>query len=258
MCYDIKTSLESQLRRAEFLSDETAIKELKEKLAPFIAANYYHVSGYAHPNLLIYPNTSPNEPVPARWGLIPHWVKDNAQKEQFWNATLNARGETIFEKPSFRASAQHKRCVLILEGFYEHHHFKGKTYPFFIQKKNGKPMYVAGLWSEWLDKETGELVISSSIVTTRANKLLAGIHNNPKLKEPRMPVILKEDDVDKWLAPDSQTVRQADLADLIKPFTDDDLLAHTVRRLRGKEAVGNIPEASEKFSYPELEGMDFS
>lgn len=252
MCYDIQASLESQLRRAEFISDEKTIAELKEKLKPFIEAKLYHASGYAHPSTLIYPNSSPYEPIISIWGLIPFWVKDNEKKIQIWNSTLNARGESIFEKPSFRESAKNKRCLIILDGFYEHHHRNNKTYPYFIQKKSGEPMTVAGLWSEWLDKETGEVVNSFTIVTTKANPLLARIHNNPKVPESRMPVLLADDDIDTWLKPITNDQDKAEVMALIKPWQGEELTAHTVKRLRGKEASGNVPEASEEFLYPEL------
>ena len=252
MCYDIKASLESQLRRAEFISDEAMIEELREKLKPFVENQLYHVSGYAHPKTLIYTDKEPFIPAISVWGLIPHWVKDNKQRMQFWNNTLNARGETIFEKPSFRDSAKHKRCVIILDAFYEHHHFKGKTYPFLVQKKSGEPLTVAGLWSEWLDKETGEIINSFTIITTKANKLLAKIHNNPKLTEPRMPVILPETDIEQWLQPIKNEADKQFIETLLKAYPVDELEAFTVHRLRGKNALGNVPEATEKFVYEDL------
>lgn len=252
MCYDIKASLESQLRRAIFHSDEKAIQELLEKLKPFVEENLYHASGYDHPGTLIYTNETPYTPRVSLWGLIPHWVKDNEQRFKFWNSTINARGETIFEKPSFRDSAKNKRCVVFLDGFYEHHHQGGKTFPFLIQRKDREPFTVAGLWSEWLDKKTGEMVNSFTVVTTRANKLLAKIHNNPKLKEPRMPLILKEEEIDQWLKPIASEADKKSIESLIRPYPDDDFTAHTVNRLRGKAALGNVPEAAEKMVYKEL------
>ena len=136
MCYDIKTSLETQLKRAKRFNDEQAIREIEEKLLPYLDLPLYHASGYSHPSLLIYTNDSPHIPIIASWGLVPHWVKDNTQRKKIWNNTLNARGETIFEKPSFRESARSKRCLIYVDGFYEHHHFKGKTYPFLIKRKD--------------------------------------------------------------------------------------------------------------------------
>jgi len=253
MCYDIKASLESQLRRAEFISDEAMIKELREKLKPFVETQLYHASGYAHPKTLIYADKDPFVPIVSVWGLIPHWIKDNKQRMQFWNNTLNARAETIFEKPSFRDSAKHKRCIIVLDGFYEHHHFKGKTYPFLIQKKSKEPLTVAGLWSEWLDKETGEIINSFTIITTRANKLLAKIHNNPKLTEPRMPIILPKAEIEQWLQPIETEADKKIIEQLIQAYPAEELEAHTVHKLRGKNALGNVPEATVPMVYEELE-----
>ena len=252
MCYDIKASLTSQLRRAQLRSDEAAIKEVREKLRPFVDNNLYHGSGYAHPNTLIYTNKDPFLPKISIWGLIPHWVKDNKQRFQFWNNTLNARGETIFEKPSFRDSANHKRCIIVLDGFYEHHHYKGNTYPFLIQNKSKNPMTIAGLWSEWLDKETGELINSFSIVTTKANDLMSKIHNNPKLSESRMPVILAEETIEQWLLPIQHEADRKIIEELIRPYSKNDLKAFTVHKLRGKNSLGNVPEATKEHVYEEL------
>ena len=253
MCYDIKTKLESQLRRAKRFNDQDWIVELEEKLLPYKDHPYFHVSGYSHPKLLIYTNEKPYIPSVSIWGLVPHWIKNNDQKLRFWNNTLNARGETIFEKPSFRDSAKNKRCIIHIDGFYEYHHFKGRTYPFFIARKDKRPLSIAGLWSEWVDRETGEILNTFTIVTTKGNDLMAKIHNNPKLIEPRMPVILPDEMEDHWLEPINTDGQRKEIMNLIKSFPENKLKAHTVRKLRGKEAVGNVPEASTYFEYKELE-----
>jgi putative SOS response-associated peptidase YedK len=253
MCYDVKTNLESQLKRAKRFNDKNWIEDLEEKLLPNKDSVYYHVSGYTHPKLLIYTNDKPYIPTVSIWGFVPHWIKNNDQRLKFWNNTLNARGETIFEKPSFRDSAKNKRCILNIDGFYEHHHFKGKTYPFFISRKDGRPLSIAGLWCEWIDKETGEILNTFTIVTVKGNSLMAKIHNNPKLIEPRMPVILTEETEDIWLEPINNERYRKEIIKLIQPYPENKLKAHTVRRLRGKEAVGNVPEASAYFKYNGLE-----
>jgi len=253
MCYDVKTKLESQLRRAKRFNDQGWKAELEEKLLPYMEHTYYHVSGYMHPKLLIYTNDKPCIPTLSIWGLVPHWIKNNDQRLKYWNNTLNARGETIFEKPSFRESAKNKRCILYVDGFYEHHHFKGKTYPFFISGIDKMPLAIAGLWCEWVDKETGEILNTFTIVTTKGNALLSKIHNNPKLIEPRMPVILTEETEGLWLEPINSEYQRNEIMNLMQPFPENKLKAHTVRRLRGKQAVGNVPEASVYYRYNELE-----
>ncbi|MGB5555280.1 MAG: SOS response-associated peptidase family protein, partial [Flavobacteriaceae bacterium] len=129
MCYDIKAGLEAQLKRAKRDGDVHGVAEIMEKLVPLTDLPLHHASGFSHPELLIYTDRSPNFPEVATWGLVPHWVHDEAQLKKTWNNTLNARGETIFEKPSFRDSAKQHRCLVFVDGFFEHHHFKGKTYP---------------------------------------------------------------------------------------------------------------------------------
>lgn len=252
MCYDIKTSLEAQLSKAKRRGDLQAIEEIKRKLIPYTDLPIHHASGFSHPKLLIYPDRSPDYPEVATWGLVPHWVKDREHLKKFWNNTLNARGETIFEKPSFRNSARNKRCLIYADGFYEHHHYKGKTYPFFVHHRNNTPLVLAGLWSEWLDEETGELLVSFSIVTTEGNELLTKIHNNPKLQGPRMPLIIPQEIEDRWLDPVDDELDIKAIQQLIRSYPNDVLEAYTVRRLRGKEYIGNVEEISEPFEYEEL------
>ena len=253
MCYDIQAQYETQLKRALRDGDIHAIDEIRVKLERLTDHPIHHTSGFKHPKILIYTNEHPYIPLVSQWGLIPHWVKDQKQQYSIWNKTLNARGETIFEKPSFRDAAKKKRCIIYVDGFYEHHHFKGKTYPYYIYRKDGKPLALAGLWSEWTNKETGEILNTFAIVTTVANTMMQKIHNNPKASEgPRMPVILPEKLEDKWLEEVEKELVKDAMQDLIKPFPDEKLNAHTVDRLRGKEYKGNVEGIAKEVLYPEL------
>lgn len=252
MCYDIKASLNAQMKRARHYGDAKAIKEIEEKLLPLTDLPLFHSSGFAHPRLLIYTGRSRGFPEVASWGLVPHWVKDNEQRKKIWNNTLNARGETIFEKPAFREAARYNRCIIPVDGFYEHHHFQGQTYPFFIHKKDGEPLSLAGLWNEWADPGTGEILNTFTIVTTTGNPLLAKIHNNPKAEGPRMPLILPEELEEKWLSAVEDEVDMKGIEELIQPYPAGELEAHTVGRLRGKDYKGNVAEISEEVNYPEL------
>jgi putative SOS response-associated peptidase YedK len=253
MCYDIKASLEAQLKRARQYSDEIAIQEIEQKLVPLTDLPIHHATGFQHPRLFIYTDDAPFEPVIATWGLVPHWVKDRFQQKKIWNNTLNARGETIFEKPAFRTSAKYYRCIIYVDGFYEHHHFKGKTYPYFVHKKDATPIAFAGLWNKWNDPDTGQQLSTFSIVTTEANPMMAKIHNNPKLQGPRMPLILPEGMEDKWLIPIEDEIDIKAIQELIHSYPEEELEAYTVDRLRGKGYMGNIPEISQKIEYPELQ-----
>ena len=253
MCYDIKASYEAQLKRARQKGDLAAVEEILENLIPFTDLPIHHASGFSHPELLIYTNESPEFPTVATWGLVPHWVKDEEQQKKIWNNTLNARGETIFEKPSFRQAAKNNRCIIYIDGFYEHHHFNKKTYPFFIQRKNKNPITLAGLWSEWINPETNGRMNTFSIVTTEGNYLMTKIHNNPKIKGPRMPLILSDEHEDEWLNPIADEKDKKKIKDLIQSYSEEELIAHTVRKLRGKEYAGNIEAISDEVVYEDLE-----
>jgi putative SOS response-associated peptidase YedK len=252
MCYDIKASYEAQLKRAKRRGDLNAIAEIEEKLIPFTDLPLYHASGFSHPELLIYTNRSPEFPEVATWGLVPHWVRDEEQLKKTWNKTLNARGETIFDKPSFRQSAKYNRCLLYIDGFYEHHHFNKKTYPFFIQKKDNSPMALAGLYSEWTNPESGGLMNTFCIVTTKGNSMMAKIHNNPKIEGPRMPLILPEEHQDNWLKIIKDDLDVQFIKELMQSYAEEELKAHTVKKIRGKEYLGNTEENSEEYIYEEL------
>lgn len=253
MCYDIKASYEAQLSRAKRKGDLVAVEEILEKLIPFTDLPLHHVSGFTHPKLLIYTNESPEFPIVATWGLVPHWVRDDIQKKKIWNTTLNARGETIFEKPSFKQSAKNNRCIIYIDGFYEHHHFNKKTYPFFIQRKDEKPIALAGLWSEWVNPETNGKTNTFSIVTTVGNSIMAKIHNNPKIKGSRMPLILLDQHEDQWLNPIEDDLDKQKIKNVIQSYPEGELQAYTVGKLRGKEYAGNVKEISDKVVYEELE-----
>ena len=253
MCYDIKASLEAQLNRARRENDYQAIQEIIEKLAPLTDLPIYHCSGFSHPELLIYTNRSPQFPEVATWGLVPHWVHNKEQLKKLWNNTLNARGETIFDKPSFRTAAENNRCIIYLDGFYEHHHFESKTFPFFIHRKDNEPLALAGLWSEWENPETGGFLNTFTIVTTKGNTLLAKINNNPKLKEPRMPLILPKELENDWLHPINDDLDRKAIKELIQSYPADELEAYPVTRLRGKEYIGNVKEVSDRFEYEDLQ-----
>ena len=251
MCYDVKTSLEAQLKRAQRNQDLKAIEEIVEKLGPLTDLPLHHASGFSHPEVLIYTNEDPWYPIVATWGLIPHWVNTVEQQKKIWNSTLNARVETIFEKPAFRDAAHEKRCIFYVDGFYEHHHFNNNTYPFFIHSKNKKPLALAALWSTWQHPEHGGTINSFSIVTTLGNGMMAKIHNNPKLKEPRMPLMLSEEMEERWLS--SNTTIKKQIEEVLNSTNDIALKAHTVGKLRGKNYIGNRESICSEVEYAELD-----
>lgn len=254
MCYSVEAATLKKIKYAIYRGDTREAEGLQRLLEEMeILKNpLFYVSGFEHPQLLVFTNEQPFKPQAFSWGLIPAWVKSLADAKKTWNTTLNARGESIFEKASFRTSAQQKRCLIYVDAFYEHHHANKKTYPFRIALKNGDPMALAGLWEEWLDKSTGEIFKTCAIVTTEGNALMQKIHNNPKAEGPRMPVILPKEKQDDWLMDCKTEADKKQLQDLLKPLNDNLLEAHTVAKLLGKEAIGNVKEVELEVKYPDL------
>lgn len=169
--------------------------------------------------VLVIPNDDQNTADFFVWGLIPMWAKDPS----IGSRMINARGETLEEKPAFRSSLKYKRCLILADGFYEWKGAEGKKVktPFFIHMKDRKPFAFAGLWDSW-NSPDGSLVKSCTIITTEPNELTGIIHN-------RMPVILHPRDYAKWLNPSPQTPDQ--LKPLLKPFAADLMDAYPVSTL---------------------------
>ncbi len=138
------------------------------------------------------------ELVMLRWGLVPFWAKDPA----IGNRMINARAETVAEKPSFRAAYKHRRCVVLADGFYEWHRDGNVKTPYFISLESGEPFALAGLWERWRDKETDEELQSATLITTAANAFMESLHH-------RMPMILEPGAASDWLAGDMQMIETA-------------------------------------------------
>ncbi|HHW11912.1 MAG TPA: SOS response-associated peptidase [Firmicutes bacterium] len=206
----------------------------------------YYVSGFEFPKMPVITNEAPDRLQFLTWGLIPFWVKAPAQAAQIRGKTLNARAETVLEKPSFRQAVQRRRCLVPADGFYEWRLFQGKKYPYYIFLKDRTVFSFAGIWEEWADPTTGELFRTYSILTTEANPLLARIHNTKK----RMPVILPREQERAWLSAGLST---AELLSFLQPFPAAQMEAYTIGRLiTARTANRNCPEVQAPVVYPEL------
>ena len=139
-----------------------------------------------------------------RWGLIPSWAKDSKMGARM----INARAETLAEKPSFRSAFKRRRCLVLADGFYEWEKLETKKQPYYFQLQDKQPFAFAGLWEEWQSPEN-EKITSCTIITTNANELLQPIHH-------RMPVILQQADYEKWLDPQLQKTEP--LKELLHPY----------------------------------------
>jgi len=252
MCYNAAALTQASLKYAKHRGEnpeEIAALEQKLEQERQLLNSYHYVNAFEHPRLLVFTQEEPLKPQFFRWGLIPSWCKDESVADQLSNQTLNARSETIFEKPAFRSSAKNKRCLIYLDAFYEYHHLKSKTYPFHISMKDGTPMILGGLYDNWVNPTTGELIQTVTIVTTEGNEVMAKIHNNPKATGPRMPLIFSKEMQNEWLR---ENATKEEIETLIKPFSSTLLSFHPVAPLKGKLAIGNKPEAQNPVEYPEL------
>jgi len=150
------------------------------------------------------------------WGLIPSWAKDPAVGSKL----INARAETLAEKPSFRTAYKRRRCLILADGFFEWKKItdqRGKT-PHYITLKDHRPFAMAGLWEQWFSPDGSEIK-SATIITTEPNKLMAQLHN-------RMPVILQPEDYARWLEPGERDAK--DLQDLLVAYPAGEMAFYPV------------------------------
>ena len=150
-----------------------------------------------------------------RWGLVPFWAKEPSIGYKM----INAKSETLTEKPSFRKPFKEKRCLVLADGFYEWEKTDKKNkVPYRFVLKNRQPFAFAGLWDVWKTPE-GDTLLSFTIITTRANELMERIHD-------RMPVILNEKDEAKWLDPEFKDTDK--LSSLLQPYPSEQMVAYKV------------------------------
>lgn len=159
-------------------------------------------------------NTSPGELTMARWGLVPNWAKE----ENTQYSMINAKAETITQKPAYRGPIRHKRCLIVADSFYEWQKSGNRKCPYRIMLKDQGLFAFAGIWDLW-DK-TGAGLTSCSIITTQANKLIKGIHE-------RMPVILSEEEEEIWLS----DIDVNDATKLLKPYDEKRMDAYEISTL---------------------------
>jgi len=169
--------------------------------------------------IAVIPNDGKNQLDFYIWGLVPSWAKD----PQIGSRLINARGETLAEKPSFRSAYRRRRCLVVGDGFYEWKKIPGQKSkaPFFIQLKSGEPFGFAGLWEQWTAPDGSEIK-SATIITTEPNELVKSLHD-------RMPVILPRSAYDRWLFP-GELPPEA-LQDLLISYPSEKMSYHPVSTL---------------------------
>ncbi len=242
MCYNI-AYIEQKLEKYAERYERFQPSEKKESGVRLeIPANYF-ISGFSHP---VLPIVKHDGIFLFEWGLIPPWVKDLKTAHEIRTKTLNAVGETVFEKPSFKRSIASQRCLLGISGFYEWRDLNNIKYPYFIHTKNKDVFSLGCIYETWVDRSTGEIRNTFSILTTPANPLMETIHNLKK----RMPLILSREDEKKWVEP---TLTKEQISALIKPYPETELSAYTISQsVNNARNNRNMPEILERVNYPEL------
>ena len=219
MCYS--TALRKKREEVEKRINELIPNDIE---LPLEYDPYYHLNGFSNGNLYIIKMDEPKSIYPASWGLIPNWAVHNSSEFRKKSNTLNARCESIFEKASFKDSANDKRCLILADGFFEPHHENGISIPYFCYQPSndyldGDLFLFAGLYNE-LDKN----LFTATILTTEANNFFAEIHNKKK----RMPLILDKDLYEDWL---DNGMNPQSLNELMATgFTRETFNAHPVSR----------------------------
>ena len=148
-----------------------------------------------------------------KWGLVPGWADDPA----IGNRLINARAETVAEKPAFRSAFRQRRCLVLADGFYEWQKVERKKQPYLFRLRDGAPFAFAGLWEHW--ERDGRALDSCTILTTGANALVKPLHE-------RMPVILAPADFDRWLDP--KAAKGPELQALLRPYPAEAMTAYPV------------------------------
>lgn len=171
-----------------------------------------------------------------QWGLIPSWAKD----PKIGSRMINARSETLTEKPSFRSAYKRRRCLILADGYYEWQTVPGEKskQPIYIRLKSQHPFAFAGLWEEWRANYMEKALRSCTIITCSSNSYLEEFHH-------RMPVILSKDVYAQWLSAAEQSYEM--LQPLLKPYPDDNMEAYPVSRFVNRPA-NDSPECIQRVS----------
>lgn len=208
---------------------------------------YYHA--YSLPSIPVVCSDNPGALRVMTWGLIPSWIADEKEAEDIRLKTFNARCETLGSKPAFKEPFRSKRCLIPVCGFFEWQQIGGRKIPWYIKLRDESIFSLAGVWDEWQMK--GGITLNTfSVVTTRANELMAEIHNTKK----RMPVILPKTTEKLWL---KRELPSDAAVELLQPLDNEMLEAYTISPLiTNSKADRNRPEIIMPYNYP-VQGLLF-
>ena len=218
MCfnYSLNTSIKS-------LEARFGAQSVKEQFGAV-----YHASAFTYPKMPVITNESTDKINYFNWGLVPSWVKNDSKADDIKKFTLNARSETVFEKPSFKNSIFSRRCLIPATGFFEWQHIRKEKIPWYIFLPEQSIFSFAGIWDSYMNDNEEEFQ-SFSILTCEANSFMANIHNTKK----RMPVILTPQEESVWL---NEGLTKNEINDLTnKKYIDLD--AYTIKKSLGNPKI---------------------
>lgn len=242
MCYNVAYTEKQVQKLTERYQGALPLSWNVKNIQPDLP-EYYFVSGFAHPLL---PVVKQDGIFLFEWGLIPSWAKDSLAADNIRSKTLNAVGETIFEKPSFRTAIRRQRCLLPVNGFFEWREFGKKKYPYYIHATNNELFSLGCIYDTWVDRSTGEVKTTFSILTTPANPLMEKIHNIKK----RMPLIISPENEARWINP---SLSVEEIKKMILPFDEKEMSAFTISRVANSaHSDRNFPDILLPITYPEL------
>lgn len=208
MCFTVKISQKIQNLAKKYGVHTEGVEEA-------IAEVERQLNAFDHPQMAVVRQGLLS---PMRWGLVPHWIADHAHAVEIRNKTLNARSESVFEKPSFRDPIRHHRCIVPVSAFYEWQHVGKDRIKYRIEPVQDDVLSLAGIWDAWVSPQQGIEVRTFSILTCAANPMMAEIHNTQQ----RMPVILDPSRIGAWLALDAS---ETHVREMMQPCPDEWLRA---------------------------------
>jgi len=200
-------------RKSDILEIVQEILDEQNKITAFTNPECYMISGSE--NLQT-----------AKWGLIPHWTKTEQEAAKIRKVTLNARSETVFRLPSFLTPIKTKRCLIPSTGYFEFHHEGKEAIPFYLFLKDEEIFSLGGVYDEWQNPVTKEIVTAFSIITVPANELCSKIHNGGK-NPFRMPLIIPQENEEKWL---DMYLSLPGINDFFQPVNSDLMYAYPVSK----------------------------
>ncbi|KPM31896.1 Hypothetical protein I595_1544 [Croceitalea dokdonensis DOKDO 023] len=248
MCYSTR-----QTRTREAIQQKLRLTSAFKDGGANLELIHYHANGWEHPLLWIVAQEYPKHLLPAMWGLMPAREKQANYKEYFKNPKtfggLNAKSEKLFDHFIYRYSWQQQRCVIPIDGFFEPHNtkvkVKGKDFkvPFYFYRKDGEPLYLAGIYTQTADERW-----TFAVLTKAATPKFAAVHNDKK----RRPILIAENDIDAWLHDGNTASDVQDIMD--NDLWEGELGIHPVTKdLYSRSVVSNYPGIIEKVDYPEVQ-----